>query len=100
MGMHKSTTGRLLKKYSETGIDTPNKKGVDQRSKLIENHKLYIRSLVDEDCTISLDAIANKILDNYNVVVCKQAISNCLNKFRYTLKKFQFFDLLEIPQSV
>lgn len=87
MGVHKSTIGRILKKYHETGNCQPNLKGGDRRSLLTEDHKIFIKNLVDEDCTITLDQIVSKLIECFSVKVSRQTVSNCLENFHYTLKK-------------
>lgn len=63
------------------------KKGGDRRSKLNDDHKSFIRDLVDNDCTITLEAIARKLRESHAISVTKQTVSNCLGSFHYSLKR-------------
>ena len=69
-----------------TGSVCPLKKGGDKRSIFRDVHKQFIKDLINDDCTISLKVISEKLLENFNIKASKQCISDTISNFNYSMK--------------
>ena len=60
--------------------------GGNRASVLSEEMQIQIKNWVDEDCTIFLKSISQKISEIYGISVCKNAINKALHTFHKPLK--------------
>jgi transposase len=54
--------------------------------RLREEHIVYIQGLLDEDATLTLKNIKDKILENFGIHVSKSTVHNSIVGFHYSLK--------------
>lgn len=82
----RTSVGFIVKKFNETGDAKLCKKGGDNRSILKNETINFINSEIDEDPTLTLADLANKVLQNFNVIASVSTIHRCILGFHYTLK--------------
>lgn len=87
LNVHEATVSRIIKKYNQTGSFCRKKTGGDHRSLLNDEQKNYILQKVDENCSLTLKQLADKVFEKFNLKVSRQTIQRTLNEFHYTLKK-------------
>ena len=85
-GLPRTTVVSIVTAHSKTGRIEASKRGGDFSSKLSLEHKTHIRNWVDEDATVTLKALSNKILDKFGIKVSLSTINRCLKEFHYSLK--------------
>lgn len=85
--MKRSTVAGIIKLYQNTGRILANVRGGARYTKLNENHKNEIKRWIDEDCTLSLRLIRNKMKDNFNISVSIPTIFRYIDAFHYSLKR-------------
>jgi len=82
-----STVRTIIKKYLQTGnYKTEYSAEREGIQKLNEEQKEQVRRWVDEDCSITLLKLAERILQEMEIKVSRQTISRVLKSFHYTLK--------------
>jgi hypothetical protein len=57
------------------------------RKILTIEHRDLIKTYIDEDCTLSLQAIANRLRDQHGITASISTIDRVIFDFRYTLKR-------------
>jgi transposase len=62
-------------------------RGGARQTRLTENNRDTIRAWLDDDCSISLCAIAEKCRSELDITVSEQTIGRAINSFHYTLKR-------------
>ena len=83
---HRTTVDRIIKKFNEDGRVDSKQRG-HRRKLLHSEHQEAIRIWISENCSITLKAIKDKLLDNFNIVVGTTCIHNTLQSFSYSLKR-------------
>lgn len=76
----------IVSNYNTKGQINAIKRGGDHSSKLSIEQKILIKSWVDEDATITLKELSNKLNISCGLNVSTSTINRCLNNFHYTLK--------------
>jgi len=87
LNIKESTIYNIIRVYSGTGRIQRGKCGGNRPKILNEEMKLAIKTLVDDDCTISLKSISEKISTQYGITVCKNTINRVLEGFNYSVKR-------------
>ncbi|KAF7689871.1 hypothetical protein CDIK_2804 [Cucumispora dikerogammari] len=80
------TVIKIIKTYIETSEIKSKKQGRDRRSKLSEDKKTTICTWINENCTLSLKKIKEKVQNQMNKTVSISTIDRCIREFHYTLK--------------
>lgn len=88
-----STVGSVINLFVKEGRFIAKKRGGDRRTKLSEEQKNVVREIVDNDPTITLKSIVEKLRTENNICVDDNTVDRCLKQFHYTLK-----NLVVIPE--
>lgn len=81
-----STVRNILNIFKNTGRMCIIRKGGCKNKKLMDDQKNFIMELVNDDCTITLREIQNKIFNKYSINVAQSTIHYCLKSMHYSLK--------------
>jgi transposase len=96
-----STVYRVIKQYKETGKNNRCSKCGDKCSKFTIEEKQAICSWVDEDTTIKLRELQQKIRQTYNINVHVSNIDRILKKFHFSMKRLIAIPMQRnLPQNV
>ena len=87
LGCHRTTVDRVIKKYNSTGTTTPKKRGGYKPKMLNAIHQETIQSYIDANCSITLDGIKNKLVEQYSIKPSLSTIDRTIRAFSYTLKR-------------
>ena len=87
LGMKRTTVIEIIKHYTKTGCVLASRRGSTPASKLTDEQNNIIKSWVDSDCTLSLNSIKNKVMDELSINISKSTIHRILDCFHYSLKK-------------
>ena len=87
LNIKKTTVHEIIKLFIKTGNVIAKKRGSSANAKLNEQQKIQIKNWVEEDVTISLKNICQKILDNYGIVISKSTVARILDSFHFSLKR-------------
>ncbi|KAG0441551.1 Paired box protein Pax-2-A [Dictyocoela muelleri] len=87
LDINKSTVSRIIKRFVETGEISALVKGGNRRQKLTDIHNDAIREYLNENETLSLKEIQNKIKNQFNIRVDKSKINRSISNFYYSLKR-------------
>lgn len=91
---------KIVNNYQKTGSIDVKPKGGDTRSKLTPEMKTQIRTWVDENSTIKLQALCDKVLSTFDVDVSTSTIDRCINEFHYTLKQVSIVPVLRNNERI
>lgn len=83
----RATIYEIIKKYQRTNVITAAKRGNNRLPKLSDTQKNSIKLWVNENCTLTLKSIVNKVMNEYNVSISKMTVSRILDGFHYSLKR-------------
>ena len=73
--------------YCTTGRIQRKKCGGNRSEVLNEEIKTSIKNWVDENCTISLKSLTEKVTVKYGLTVCENTINRALEGFYYSIKQ-------------
>jgi len=82
-----STIDRIWKKFNNTGDYKSASKGGNRKKIFTEDHIVYIRELIDENCLLSLRSIQESLLAVCEVDVSIPTIYRVIGAFNYTFKR-------------
>jgi transposase len=82
-----STVSRIIKTYLNEGRVKAMLRGGKRPRSLSNEHNEAIRSYIDEDCTISLERIGNRLISEFGINVSINTIARAIKNFSYTLKR-------------
>ena len=85
--INKSTIYRIIQTYKNENRIVANKRGGPRNKKLNLEHQEFIKSLIDDDCSITLKKITEKIHQTFLISVSQKTIDRCLSEFSYSLKR-------------
>lgn len=85
--INKKTVETVLMVFKKTGRINSIKKRAPKQKKITTNIKEYIKRLIEDDCSITLMKIKEKIRNNMNVLVSKSTIAKEIANFNYSIKK-------------
>lgn len=85
----RTTALMIIKRYLKTGDFMPDKVGGYKKSILNNEQILYIQEILDENCTVSLKIIQQKIFTRFSLLPSISTISRYISSFYYTLKRLQ-----------
>ena len=71
----------------QTGSTSRKKRGGNKRSLVAREQKDKICEWVDEECTLTLNELKERVSTELGAIVSKSTIDRCLKKFHYSLKK-------------
>ena len=81
------TARSIIKVYvTEDRIDKKLRGGI-RNKKLSCEQKNLIRSWVDDDCSITLRAIKEKVLSEFGISICEKTADRVMKEFHYSLKR-------------
>ena len=86
VGVKRTTVATIVSSFLIDGKVQSSKRGGDFSTKLSDGNKMMIRSWVDEDATITLKKLRQKLMDECNMSVSVSTINRYLNQFHYSLK--------------
>ena len=86
-GIKISTTYDISNKYRKGNQTKKRKRGSKKPRLLNQEQRLQIVEWVDEDCTITLNELAQKFQDKFQFRPSITTIFNCLKDFHYTVKR-------------
>ncbi|XP_058117033.1 uncharacterized protein LOC131259539 isoform X1 [Anopheles coustani] len=93
----KSETGNILRTYRQSGI-VPHT-GEHRKIKMPPATIDRLRSLIGEDCTISMQAVAKKMQQYHGIKVSVKSISRYFDGFHYSFKKVHVPQIVNAVQS-
>jgi transposase len=99
LGLQRTTVHMVIKKYLSTGIIEPKTRTVFAPQKLSEENKIVIKQWIDDNCTLTLRAISQMVLTEFNIVVSKSTIAKIITEFSYSLKDCIFSPKEEMIQK-
>jgi transposase len=82
----RTTIGRVVSTYLTEGRVGSRPCGGYKPNKLSDEHKDAIRAYIAEDCTISLETIRVRLIDNFSITVSVPTIHRAIDEFSYSLK--------------
>jgi transposase len=80
------TIYRIISAYLAEGRVDAKPCGGQKPQLLNDEHKEAIRSYINDDCTITLETIRQRLMDTFGVQVSIASIHRAINGFSYTLK--------------
>ncbi|XP_049292942.1 uncharacterized protein LOC125768820 isoform X2 [Anopheles funestus] len=86
LNINRSTVYNVLRKYNETMKIEADKRGKVMEKKITPAIHDQIIAWIDEDCTISLYVLTSRILEKFNVRVCRSTVAKEIGEFNYSLK--------------
>ncbi|KAI5151716.1 hypothetical protein ENBRE01_2334 [Enteropsectra breve] len=84
---HKTTIGKIVKLYQETGRVEALPRGGIRAKKLSEIHHSAIQGYIREDCGISLREMQAKIQAEFSLSVSQKTIDRAISDFNWSLKR-------------
>jgi transposase len=88
VGCHRTTIKRIVDAYLQKGRMIAKKRGGAGGSKRLDNvHISAIRTYINQNCTISLRALREKINEEFGLEAGKSTINRAIDSFNYTLKR-------------
>jgi transposase len=81
------TVKRIVEAYSIEGRVEAKPQGGYKPQSLSDEHRNYIQEYIAEDCSISLDRIVQRLLEDFGIIVGKSIVHRAINSFSYTLKR-------------
>lgn len=91
LNINRSTVYNVLRKYHATMKIEADKRGKVMEKKITPEIQEQIKIWIDEDCSVSLQKIAHKILEQYQVQVCRSTVAKCIGDFNYSLKRIYLY---------
>ncbi|XP_052889313.1 uncharacterized protein LOC128297668 [Anopheles moucheti] len=86
LNINKSTVYGIIKRYKDTWQIESKKRGGHRAKSLSSEAVDSIRVWIDEDCTITLKALAEKVFQQYGVRVAASTIAKEVKEFNYSFK--------------
>lgn len=86
LSLPRTTVATITKRYFRTGEKINKSRGGDRRSKLSTEHKEFLNSTIDNDPTMTLKCLVQKLQDEFQLTVGKSTVHRCIEAFHYTLK--------------
>jgi transposase len=86
MNVKRTTVSKIITRYKETGSVESAKRNVFSPRKLNQAQMNNIKSWIDENCTLSLQQISNRVMEEFLISFPKSTISKIMNEFNYFLK--------------
>ncbi|XP_040175166.1 uncharacterized protein LOC120908323 [Anopheles arabiensis] len=87
LNLHRATVYSIIKKFQKTWNVEAAKRGGNRAKLLPEEAVQSIRTWIDEDCTVTLKALAEKVHERYSVRVSTSTIARQIKGFNYTFKR-------------
>ena len=81
-----STIKNIIKNYNGTGEMHTSRRGGNHRSKITAEEKEQVKKWTDEEFSLTLWQLVEKVKSEYNKTVSIQTIERCLNSFQYISK--------------
>ncbi|XP_049293761.1 uncharacterized protein LOC125769223 [Anopheles funestus] len=89
LNINRSTVYSIIKKFDKTFEVKAAKRGGDKEKKISPDIGQKIRDWIDENCTITLQQLADKVFDDFGIRVSKPTVAREIKSFRYSLKWIQ-----------
>ncbi|XP_052890193.1 uncharacterized protein LOC128298480 [Anopheles moucheti] len=89
LNINKSTVYGIIKRYKDTWQIESKKRGGHRAKSLSSEAVDSIRVWIDEDCTLTLKALAEKVFQQYGVRVAASTIAKEVKEFNYSFKMIQ-----------
>jgi transposase len=99
-GLPYQTVVTIYKRYCKTGKIEIEKKCGGRTKKLNMKQTMFIKNLIDEDCTITLNGIKAEILAKENISISLTAISNYISNFHYSFKRINIVPKITLTEDI
>lgn len=83
----RTTVHSIIQTFNNTGNILARKRGGVKPTKLNDHQKSNIRIWIDEDCTLTLKKIKEKIFEEFDVCVSIPTLARVISGFNYSLKR-------------
>ena len=82
-----ASVAKIYSEFCRSGRIAKLKVGGNKPKKLSPNKVQFIKSLLEEDCTLSLKCIKENVFKEYAISVCEATLSKYVEGFNFTLKR-------------
>ncbi|XP_061514175.1 uncharacterized protein LOC133393386 isoform X1 [Anopheles gambiae] len=87
LNMNRGTVYSIIKKFQNTWEVAAAKRGGNRAKLLSEEAAQSIRAWIDEDCTVTLKALVEKVYERFNVRVSTTTVAREIKGFNYSFKR-------------
>ncbi|KRH93284.1 hypothetical protein M153_11580002516 [Pseudoloma neurophilia] len=77
---------RIIKRYLETLDFSTQSRGGDRRTVLTENHRAFLKNMIDEDCQKTLQYLTDTLNKRFNMTVSFKTVKRAIDNFNFSLK--------------
>lgn len=84
-----TTIQSILRKYKTKGEINSSKKNCGRKKKISEDERIIIRDLIEEDCSVTLKKIQEKVFDVASKTVSVSLIHREITNFEFSFKRVQ-----------
>jgi transposase len=89
LGVSYRTVVRVYDEYLKSGKVSALSSGGKKPKKLNTEQMIFLRDCIDEDCTLTLKELKNKIYQKYEIIIGALTISNYIFLFRIVLREYK-----------
>lgn len=89
LNLKQTTIHEIIKVYTREGRIDKKLRGGERNKKINEVETERIQEWIDEDCSITLARIKERLFEEFNLTVSVQTISKCISNFNYSFKRTQ-----------
>ncbi|KAG0437658.1 hypothetical protein DMUE_3561 [Dictyocoela muelleri] len=86
LNKNRTTVSKIITKFLKTGRISTNKSGGNHATKLNDIHKNAIKQYLNEDATLSLRMLREKLITNHQINVSIKTIDRVIQFFLFTKK--------------
>jgi transposase len=87
IGCHRTTVDRIIKLYDREERIEVNLRGGQKSRLLSEEYRIIIRNYISENCSITLESIKRRLMNEYNLEVSISTINRAISSFNFTFKR-------------
>lgn len=78
---------KIIYNYNKTGQCSKMKVGGYKKYTLTESEITFLRECIDDDCTVTLEELRERVFSIYDKIICTATISKYIKNFNYSFKR-------------
>ena len=89
LGVKETTIHEIIRVYTRENRIEKKLRGGVRNQKISEIQRVKIQEWIDDNCSITLANIKERLFEEFNITVSVQTVSKCIADFNYSFKRTQ-----------
>lgn len=99
-GVSYVSVAKMYSDFCKTGKVSKSKVGGNKPKKLSADMILFLKSLLVEDCTLTLKTLKERLFLEFSISVCATTISNYIESFNFSIKRLSKVSISAVTEKL